>query len=77
MRDTETFSLIYLFHMKNTCLLCVRFGGLHAIVKEILSKRIFQARLQNCEERLFVSSCLACRSVRPHGTTRLQLAEFS
>jgi len=58
-------------------LIYVWFGGLHAVVKEILSKLHFQARLQNCEERLFASSCLACPSVRPHGTTRLSLYGFS
>ena len=34
----------------------------------------FQARLQNCGKRLLVSSNLY---VRPHGTTRLPLEEFS
>ena len=34
----------------------------------------FCVRLQNCEKRLLTSSCLSVRlSVRPHGTTRLQL----
>jgi len=34
----------------------------------------FCVRLQNCEKRLLTSSCLSVRlSIRPHGTTRLQL----
>jgi hypothetical protein len=33
-----------------------------------------QMRLQNCEKELLASLCL---SVRPHGTTRLLLDEFS
>ena len=34
----------------------------------------FCVRLQNCKKRLLTSSCLSVRlSVRPHGTTRLQL----
>ena len=38
----------------------------------------FYARSQNCEKRLLASICLSvCRSVRPHGTTRLQREGFS
>jgi len=42
----------------------------------------YLARSQNCEKRLWASSCLSVclsvrPSVRPHGTTRLPLAEFS